>query len=251
MAHEPLKVFGYARVSTAEQARDGVSLRAQRDKIEQFCRLHELELLTTIEDPGASAKTLDRPGLNSIFKLIDAGKAGGLVVAKLDRLTRSLVDLGRLVESHFGGDRPRAQLLSVSDSIDTRTANGRMVMNLIIMLAQWERETIVERTNDAFAAKRSNGEVCGHAAYGTTVDPGDPRRSKDGRPIAVVPNPAELEVLALMRELADQGRTLRAICAELDRRGLKPRKEGGRWSRSTVHDLLSRHQVWSGPDAHD
>jgi site-specific DNA recombinase len=236
----PLRVLGYARVSTAEQARDGVSLPAQSEKIRQFARLHDLDLVEVIEDPGASAKTLDRPGLSRALAMLDAGEAGGLIVAKLDRLTRSVVDLARLAEGYFGGDHPKGQLLSVSDSIDTRTAAGRMVLNIITTIAQWERETIVELTLDAMRHKKSKGEACGNPPFGSQVDPRDPRRSKGGLPVALIPCQEELEALALMRSLANRGWTLRAIAAELDRRGFKPRRGGASWARSTVSDLLAR-----------
>jgi site-specific DNA recombinase len=142
-----LKVIGYARVSTEEQARDGVSLSAQRTKVGLFCQLHDLELVRVVEDPGVSAKSLDRPGLAEVLELLDSGAADGVVIAKLDRLTRSLRDWLRLIEKYFG-ERVRTprKLFSVGDSIDTRTAAGRLVLNVLMSVAQWELETISERT---------------------------------------------------------------------------------------------------------
>jgi site-specific DNA recombinase len=244
------KVLGYVRVSTAEQARDGVSLLAQADKIRQFARLHDLDLVDVVDDPGASAKSLDRPGLKAVLTRIAAGEATGLVIAKLDRLTRSVVDLAELVDTFFGGDHPRAQLFSVADSIDTRTAAGRMVLNIIMTIAQWERETIVERTTDAMAHKRKQGEACGHPRFGTMVDPTDPRLSKSQRPVALIPCLEDLDVEVDIRFLRSQGHTMRAIAKSLNDRGI-PSKRGvtkrstGRWSHSSVAEILKRSA--SGP----
>ena len=98
-------MVGYIRVSTAEQAEDGVSLAAQRVKIEQYCALYDLTLVEVIDDAALSAKTLNRPGLQRALSMLRSGKADGLVVAKLDRLTRSVGDWQRLITGYFG-DRP-------------------------------------------------------------------------------------------------------------------------------------------------
>jgi site-specific DNA recombinase len=246
------KVLGYVRVSTAEQARDGVSLLAQSDKIRQFARLHDLDLIDLIDDPGASAKSLDRPGLKAVLARIAVGEVSGLIVAKLDRLTRSVVDLAELVGGYFGGDQPRAQLYSVADSIDTRTAAGRMVLNIVMTIAQWERETIVERTSDAMASKRAHGEACGNVPFGWMIDPVDPRRSQDNRPVALIPCPGDLDIEVDIRFLRSQGHSTRAIAKSLNDRGI-PSKRGvtkrstGRWSHSTVAEILKRSE--SCPDS--
>ena len=90
MPSEPLRVVGYCRVSTAEQAEDGVSLLAQAERVRSYCRLYGLELICILSDPGESARTLDRPALREVLGMLEEGRAGGLVVAKLDRLTRSI-----------------------------------------------------------------------------------------------------------------------------------------------------------------
>src|SRR5262245_24628947 len=120
---ERMTVIGYTRVSTDEQADKGLSLGAQRAKIEAYCALYDLELVELIEDGGASGKTLKREGLQRALKMLRKGAANGLVIAKLDRLTRSVVDGGTLFAEYFG--EKGFELLSVADHIDTRTAAGR------------------------------------------------------------------------------------------------------------------------------
>ena len=225
-----MRIVGYVRVSTEDQSRDGVSLDVQREKVRLFAELHGLDLAETITDAGASAKTLDRPGLSRALALLDAGEAAGLVVFKLDRLTRNLGDWSDLIDRYFGEKGGRS-LMSVSESIDTRTAGGRMVLNIMMTVAQWERETIVERTRGAMAFKRSRSErISRHIPYGFTLAP-------DGR--SLVPDPAEAAALADVRSWRDEGRPLRWIAKELDRRGV-PTKSGGAWSHTTVAKLLKR-----------
>lgn len=223
-----MRVVGYIRVSTSEQARDGVSLDAQRAKIRQFCNLHNLTLVALCEDPGISAKSLDRPGLSSALARLDQGLADGIVVAKLDRLTRSLADWDRLIRSHFGPGGKT--LLSVADSIDTRTAGGRMVLNLFVLIAQWEREIIQERTQEALDHKRSRGERLGQVPFGARV-------AADG--VTLEPDSAEAEALADIVALRREGSSLREIGRAMEARGIRP-KRGGRWSPESIRQLLIR-----------
>lgn len=204
------KVVGYIRVSTDKQADHGISLDAQRAKIQAYAVAMDLDLVGIIEDAGASAKTLDRPGLRAALSMLDKGKAEALLVVKLDRLTRSVRDLGDLVERYFA---TRCSLLSMSDAIDTRTAAGRLVLNVLTSVAQWEREATGERTRDALAHKASKGEFCGgQAPYGFSVENG-----------LLVRNDAEQGVLSVVAELKASGLSLRAIAAELDRAGIRAR----------------------------
>jgi len=138
------KTIAYLRVSTDKQADRGVSLDAQRAKVKAYAELYDLELLEVIVDAGESAKSLDRPGLKRALGMLKAGQAEALLVVKLDRLTRSVVDLGTLVERYFAPGK--AALLSVGEQIDTRSAAGRLVLNVLASVSQWEREAIGERT---------------------------------------------------------------------------------------------------------
>ncbi len=116
--------IAYIRVSTDKQADHGVSLDAQRAKVEAYAALFDLDLVEIIEDAGQSAKTLERPGLVRARRALRCGHAQALLVVKLDRLTRSVRDLGHLLEHDFGTDG--AALLSVTENIDTRSARGRL-----------------------------------------------------------------------------------------------------------------------------
>src|SRR5947209_3786920 len=114
--------------------------------------------------------------------------------------------------------------MSVGDSIDTRTAAGRLVLHVLMSVAQWERETIVERTTDALSHKQPLGERCGKVPFGWDL-------AGDGR--SLIANPVEAEARAWIRQARTEGMTLRAIGDELIRRGIPP-KTGGSWSPSTL-----------------
>ena len=97
-----MKVVGYIRVSTEEQVTSGQSLDSQRAKAIAYAGLYDLELIEIIEDAGVSAKTLKRPGLERALAMLASGKADGLLIVKLDRLTRSVADWQKLIDRHFG-----------------------------------------------------------------------------------------------------------------------------------------------------
>lgn len=223
-------VIGYARVSSEDQARDGVSLAAQAEKVRMYCDLHALAVAEMVVDAGISAKTLDRPGLAVALGRLASGEARGLVVYKLDRLTRSLADWSALIDRYFG--RPGGpSLMSVSESIDTRSAGGRMVLNVMMTMAQWEREQVVERTVGALAFKRSRGErISGRIPFGSDLGP-------DGR--TLVENPSERQVLETIKEWRADGRGARRIASDLNARAV-PTKGGGAWSHSTVQSIFRR-----------
>ena len=153
------RVGGYIRVSTEKQADHGVSLEAQQEKLTAYAKLYELELVDIIVDAGASAKTLKRSGLQQALTMLPSGKADALLVTKLDFLTRSVKDLGILLERYFN----RYALMSVADQVDTSTAAGRLVLNVLMSVAQWEREAISERTTEALSHKRARGGKLGGA----------------------------------------------------------------------------------------
>lgn len=224
-----MKVIAYARVSTADQADHGISLEAQGAKLTSYAALYDLTIVETIVDAGESAKSLNRPGLQRALAMLRRGEADGLVIVKLDRLTRSVADWQTLIDDHFG-ERAGKQLFSVNDSIDTRTAAGRLVLNVLLSVAQWERETTGERTREALRHKIRIGERCGKVRFGFDL-------ASDGK--TLVPN-GEQAAIALMADLRASGHTLRQIATELTARGI-PTKEGGViWTHTAVGRILQR-----------
>jgi len=220
-----MKATGYVRVSTDQQADNGASLEVQRCKIEAAAELQDLELVSVIVDAGESAKTLRRPGAQELLELVDSGEVETVIIYKLDRLTRSVRDLGDLLERF---ERKGVALVSVSESLDTGTAAGRLVLNVMGAVGQWEREAIAERTREALQAKKAKGERVGTIPFGYRI-------SIDG--VRLEEEPTEQRALAVLRDLRSKSYTLREIAEELNRQGHTTRR-GSQWRHQYVSNLL-------------
>jgi site-specific DNA recombinase len=221
-----MTAIGYARVSTDKQADRGVSLEAQTEKIRAMTVVHSAELTDIIVEAGESAKTLNRPGMQRLLALVDSGEVNVVIVAKLDRLTRSVKDLCELLERF---ERRGVALISVAESLDTSSAAGRLVLNIMTAVSQWEREAIGERTRDALSHKRRRGERVGNIAFGY-------RLTSDG--IHVEPEPTEQAAMTAITELRAEGRSLRRIAMDLNSRGWRTRK-GSEWRLESVARVAS------------
>jgi DNA invertase Pin-like site-specific DNA recombinase len=236
-----MRALGYVRVSTDKQADFGVSLEAQTQKIRAMSTVQGAELVDVIVDAGESAKNLERPGMRQLLSLVDSRSVDVVIVAKLDRLTRSVKDLADLLERFT---RRGVSLVSVAESLDTATAAGRLVLNIMVSVSQWEREAIGERTRDAMDCKKSRGERVGTVPFGyrAEVIPGEVPVSKNGRkskPLQrLVPDGNEQDVLLRMRELRDLGYTLAETADELNRQGFRTRR-GTPWRFQYVCGLAA------------
>src|ERR1700680_3456556 len=184
-----------------------VSLEAQEAKIRAMATVQGSELIDVIVDGGESAKSLNRPGLQRLMAMVDGGAVTAVIVAKLDRLTRSVKDLCGLLELF---EKRKVALISVAEALDTGSAAGRLVITIMGAVSQWEREAIGERTRDALRHKRSNGEHVGNIEFGYRLSAD--RRHRE-------PDPAEQAALAEVRNLRRQGLTLRGIAVTLNSRG--------------------------------
>ena len=223
------RAVAYLRVSTDKQADAGVSLDAQRAKVEAYAALYDLDLVAVEVDAGASAKSLEgRPALTRALGMLTEGGADALIVVKLDRLTRSVADLGGLVADYFSPNG--AALLSVSEQIDTRTSAGRLVLNVLASVAQWEREAIGERTAAAMQHKASKGEFCGgKAPFGFAL-------AADG--VTLVPVEAEQATIARARALSGEGLSLRKVAVQLASEGRLARS-GAPFEAKQVQRMLA------------
>lgn len=226
-------VIGYTRVSTGKQADEGVSLAMQRQKIAAYCELHGLELTETLEDAGESGKTMERPAMCELLARVRSGAIGAVVTYKLDRLTRRTRDLLALVEDEL---KPRnVALVSLSESIDTGTSAGVMMLTMIGALAQMERELIAERTRAALAHKKERGDRLGTTPLGfTTPEPGGKME-----PVAT-----ELEPVRLILSRRAAGESYRTIAGALTAGGYAT-KRGGKWEPATVRLVWERRDRYA------
>jgi site-specific DNA recombinase len=227
-----MHAIGYVRVSTDRQAEQGVSLEAQEAKIRAMATVQSAELLEVIVDGGESAKSLNRPGLQRLLALINAGKVQAIIVAKLDRLTRSVKDLCGLLELL---EKRKVALISVAESLDTGSAAGRLVITIMGAVSQWEREAIGERTRDALHHKRSQGQRVGNIAFGS-------RLAQDGQHLE--PEPTEQAALAQIHQLRREGTPLRGIAAALNHRAYRTRR-GTPWRLESVARVLKQTAIQS------
>ena len=158
------RVVGYIRVSTEEQADSGLGLEAQRSAIENECLRRGWELAEVYEDAGASGKSLTgRPALQQALAAVRGHDAGALVVAKLDRLSRSLLDFAALMEDARKGEW---SLVILDLGVDTTTPSGEMIANVMATFAQFERRLIGERTPRRLGGEEAAGSEAGATAVG-------------------------------------------------------------------------------------
>jgi site-specific DNA recombinase len=221
------RAIGYVRVSTDDQAREGVSLDVQEARIRAYCEAKGWQLVSIVRDEGKSAKDLKRPGLQEILGALPKRQRcfDALVVVKLDRLTRSVRDLGNLMEAF---KRARVGFTSIQESVDTASASGELFFNLVASVSQWERRAIGERTLSAMAYLRAQGwRISRQPRFGARFDAA-------GR---VHADPREQAILSRILRLREAGLSLRAISAELARQGILARS-GRPFTASTLGQLV-------------
>ncbi len=227
------QVIGYARVSTDEQAREGVSLEAQQARIKAYAQAKDLPLGDILVDEGRSGKDLKRPALQDLLARCDRGEVAHVIVWKLDRLTRRTRHLLSLVEDLFLAKH--IELHSVSESLDTSTPHGRFELTMFGGLAQMERELIGERTRSAMAHLRANGLATSHAPLGFR---------RNGSRHRMVPVPAELETVRRILDRWRAGGSYAGIARDLNADGVST-KRGGRWHASTVRGIVQRRDWYA------
>lgn len=208
-----MRVLGYVRVSTEEQTNSGAGLEAQRRAIVAECERRGWQLVELIDDAGFSAKDLKRPGVQEALRVLEAGDASALVVAKLDRLSRSMLD--------FAGLMARAQqqgwaLVALDCAVDTTTPAGEAMAHLLATFAQFERRLISQRTKEALAVKKAQGVQLGRPS-----------------------NVPEEVMSRIVRERA-AGRSYAAIADALTAEGVPTAQGGRRWHAATVRHVAMR-----------
>lgn len=224
------RVIIYARVSTAEQGDSGISLDAQVGRCRQYAKLYDLHVEQTCREVG-SGKDLNRYSLRSSLDCIRAGEADGLLIAKLDRLSRSVGDWDGLIRDYFGPDGC-ATLYSVSDQIDTSSASGRLVLHVLMAVSQWEREAIGERTREALAEKKRRGERVGRIPFGYRLAEG-----------SVLVEDAEQQAwIREMRGWRDGGASFGQVAEWMNERAVRT-NSGGIWHGSSVRAVLGRESA--------
>jgi DNA invertase Pin-like site-specific DNA recombinase len=208
-----MRVIGYVRVSTDEQMNSGAGLEAQRRAIIAECERRGWQLVEVLEDAGYSAKDMKRPGVQEALRVLKAGDASALVVAKLDRLSGSMIDFTVLMAK---AQKQSWALVALDCAVDTSTPTGEAMANMLATFAQFERRLISQRTREALAIKKAAGV-------------------RLGRP-PIVPHSI---VRRIQRQRA-RGDSLRAIADSLNRDEVPTAQGGARWYAATVRGILAR-----------
>ena len=228
-----MTAFGYIRVSTTGQVDEGVSLEAQRGKIEAWCNINDYDLGEVFTDAGISGKRADnRPGLQDSLEASCKARGAALVVYSLSRLARSTKDAISIAERL---DKAGADLVSISEKIDTTTAAGKMVFRMLAVLAEFERDLVSERTVAALAHMRSQGKRISRTPFGFDL-------ADDG--ITLVENPAEQAVIDDILAMRARGMSFPKIARRLTERGIPTKRGNGgtQWNQATINGLVRRHK---------
>jgi DNA invertase Pin-like site-specific DNA recombinase len=205
-----MRVIAYARVSTEEQGLSGAGMEAQRAAILAECERRGWALVESFEDVGAG-ENLKRPGVQAALDALSRGEASALVVAKLDRLSRSMLDFAGVMAS---AQKQSWALVALDCAVDTTTPAGEAMANVMAVFAQLERRLIGQRTREALAVKRAAG-------------------IRLGRPTDVAP-----ELAQRIRAERASGATLRRIAQTLNEDGVPTPRGGSLWRPSSLEGVL-------------
>jgi DNA invertase Pin-like site-specific DNA recombinase len=220
--------IGYIRVSSEEQADSGLGLEAQRQRIRAYCELKGLSLTTIFEDAGISGgKALStRPAGSQLIAEAQKNKPI-LVVAKFDRLFRSVADAAQTIADF---EKKGIELAAISEGFDMGSPYGRAMAQMASVFAELERAMIRERTKAAMNVKRARHERMSHQVpFGWDEGPGG----------VLVTNESEQRTIAWMKKVRRQGKSLRQIATILNDHGVEP-KRAKRWLHTSVLRILAR-----------
>ena len=220
-----MKVVGYIRVSTEKQVNEGISLDAQESKIRAWAALNDSEIVDICRDEGISGAKENREGLKKALELATEHKAA-LVVYSLSRLSRSTrltCEIGDKL------DKAGADLVSISEKIDTTTAAGKMVFRVLAAMAEFERDQVSERTKLALSHKKANGEKTGgDVPFGWDAD-------ESGK---LIENDTEQHIISLIFEAWGRGNSLGSIAKELNNEDYKT-KRGSKFYAQTIKNIIN------------
>lgn len=233
MNKSPIACGLYTRVSTRNQLQEEYSsLETQRERLEAYCKSQEdYGIYRVYEDGAYSADTIERPALKEMIRDIKLGKINCVLVYKIDRITRSVKDFHRLMELF---DRYGVKFVSITQSIDTQSPTGRLLRNILLDFAQFEREMTADRTRDKMQQRAMKGLWNG----------GIPSFGYYAENKKLIPHPEEAQKVQFMFRFFAKIPSLAKLRDELNRRNW-PSRSGRRWGKTSIDNIL-RNSIYTG-----
>ena len=226
------KVIGYSRVSTEMQVVKGNSIVNQKDKIKDFCRMQDLDLVDILIDKGISGRTKDKRGeYLKLINLIECGEGiDGVVVYSLSRLGRNMKDVVEFLDLC---NKKKVTFYCVKENLSNGDMVGSLILNILSSINEFECEVIRDRIQDVKRNKKRRGEVYGKEMFGFD--------NVDGR---LVENKNEKDIIKYIKNLRRRGFSWNKISERLNEKGIKTKK-GKKWYSSTCYNMI-KNESWIG-----
>jgi site-specific DNA recombinase len=223
--------YGYVRVSTEEQKIKGISPEMQINSIRKFSKNFGFELKEILVDSGFSGTNLKRPELKRLIDILENDEGLQIIVWKLDRLFRNTLKLLSMAEKYFY-DKNHT-LHSLTENIDTKTADGKYFLANMAAMAQRERDLTSERIKAILEYKREKGCYLGGVPYGFKII-GEKGKKK------IIPDEKELLLIRKIKRLRSEGKTFQEISDFLNKKKIPTKKNTAVWHPSTIYYILKR-----------
>lgn len=224
-----MRAAAYVRVSSADQI-DGTSLGHQRESIAAYAKMRGIKLVTICQDNGVSGgmPISERPAGNKMVQAIDAGEIEAVLMLKIDRGFRNVIDCLSSIDS-WAKSGVSVHFIDMGGmTVDSSSANGRFMLTILSGVAELERQTIKDRCNSGRKIKKAQGCLVGGTPFGYDVEPVSNK---------LLLNSQEQDVIAEITELHGAGMSYSAISRELNNRGYATKK-GGKWFAQQVKNVL-------------
>lgn len=219
-----MKILGYIRVSTKQQSEKGNSLKLQKSKIKDYCRLNDFELIEIYEDKGISGMSIDkRDGYKEMVNYLTNNDIDGIVVWSLSRLGRKMKDVVEFMDIL---KRNNINFFSIKENLSNNDKVGSLIMNILGSINEFEVEVIRERIKDVKRNKKQNGEVYGRLQYGWD--------NVEGK---LIKNDIEFSVIKRIKNLKSRGYSWRKISNRLNEDGIRS-KEGKIWYDGSLYNMM-------------
>ena len=231
------RAVGYVRVSTDEQAQQGLSLEAQRARIAAYCDAMRIDLVDVCADEGISGRSaIRRPGWQRALAMHRDGDVDKVIAVAVDRISRNGAEFASMLcrtDQRGSGQFADGGLVCIEQGFDASQPIGRLFANIMAQFAQYESEANSARTRQTMQHASRQGRVVGRPPYGW-------QSQRVGDTAVLAFEPGEIAVLRLMQAQRDYGRTYRELADELNELGHRTRS-GGLWSHTAVRRILANY----------